>query len=121
MFAVAFVVAAGEKDRVEPELTINQIMVQAHLTPMNRGTRNNLDSKVIDGKATDEEKQQLLDLYQRLSRARPPKGDLNEWKKRTGDMVAAVKAVIKGEEKAAERLAKARDCKACHAKHRSAY
>ena len=56
----------------KPELTINEIMVQAHLKPMNRSTRNNLDSRVIDGKASDKEKKQLVDLYEALARAKPP-------------------------------------------------
>jgi hypothetical protein len=32
-------------------------------------------------------------------------------------MVEAVKAVIRGEAKAADRLTKARDCKSCHDKY----
>jgi len=73
---------------------------------------------VIDGKASAAEKQQLLDLYQALSRAKPPKGDLGEWQKRTTEMADSMKAAIKGEGMASARLTKARDCKACHEKHR---
>jgi uncharacterized protein (TIGR03067 family) len=100
------------------ELSISDIMVLAHLSPQHRATRNNLDSKVIDGKATPEEQQELLLLYTALSKLKPPRGDLVEWKARTGEMVEAVKAVIRGEAKAAERLTKARDCKSCHDKYR---
>jgi hypothetical protein len=98
--------------------SINEIMVRAHLKPQNRSTRNNLDSKVIDGKATAAERQELLLLYTALSSMKPPRGDLDEWKARTGEMVEAVKAVIGGEAKGADRLTKARDCKSCHDKHR---
>jgi len=106
---------AADKD---PPIGINQIMVQAHLKPQNRGTRNNLDNKVIDGKATAEEQKELLRLYELLANSKPPKGDLGAWKKRTTEMVDSVRAVIRGDEKAADRLTKARDCKACHSLHR---
>jgi RNA polymerase sigma factor (sigma-70 family) len=98
-------------------LSISEIMVKAHLKPQNRSTRNNLDSKVIDGKATAAEHQHLLMLYTALANSKPPRGDLVEWKARTGEMIEAVKAVIRGEAKAADRLTKARDCKSCHDKH----
>jgi RNA polymerase sigma factor (sigma-70 family) len=101
-------------------ISIPDIMREAHLTPGNRGTKNNLDNKVMDGKATRVEQQQLLDLYQALGRREPPRGDGRAWKARTGEMVAAVKAVMAGENQAAVRLLKARDCKACHAAHRPA-
>ena len=103
------------------ELSISEIMVKAHLKPQNRSTRNNLDSRVIDGKATAAEQQELLLLYTALSNLKPPRGDLVEWKARTGEMVEAVKAVIRGDAKAADRLTKARDCKSCHDKHRPDY
>jgi hypothetical protein len=110
--------SAGDNPPEKPRRTINEIMVEAHLRPMNRSTRNNLDCKVIDGKAADAEKEQLLELYTALSQATPPRGDLKAWKARTGEMVDAVKAVIRGEAGAADRLLKARDCKACHDRHR---
>jgi hypothetical protein len=97
---------------------INRIMKQAHLTPGNRGTRDNLDNKVIDGKATDAEKKELLELYTALSKTDPPKGSADAWKERTDELVASLKAVYKGEEKAVERFSKARDCKSCHETHR---
>jgi hypothetical protein len=114
ILATAFAPAADEK----PRPGIDQIMVQVHLKPQNRGTRNNLDNKVIDGKASADEQKQLLELYQLLASTKPPKGDLDAWKKRTNEMVDAVQAVIRGEAKAAERLTKARDCKACHTLNR---
>jgi hypothetical protein len=76
---------------------------------------------VIDGKATAAEQQELLTLYAALSNLKPPLGDLVEWKARTGEMVGAVKAVIRDEAKAADRLTKARDCKSCHDKYRPDY
>lgn len=101
-------------------LSIGTIMQAAHLTPGNRSTKNNLDNKLIDGKATKLEQQQLLDLYEELARRNPPRGDVKAWRERTSEMAAAVRAVIDGEKQAPERLAKARDCKACHDVHRQA-
>ena len=116
----ALLVAAGTADDSpeKPNRSIKEIMVEAHLTPMNRSTRNNLDCKVIDGKASETETEKLLELYTALSQAKPPEGDLDAWKARTGEMVEAVKAVKRGEDGAAERLTRARDCKACHDAHR---
>jgi hypothetical protein len=113
-------VSSFGEEKPEAKRTISQIMVEAHLRPENRSTRNNLDSKVIDGKATPEEQQQLLKLYQELAERKPTGGDLGDWKKRTGEIVAATQAVIRGEKNAGERLEKARDCKACHVLHRTA-
>jgi uncharacterized protein (TIGR03067 family) len=100
------------------KLKVSDIMLKAHLKPQNRATRNNLDSKVIDGKATDAEQKELLMLYTALSKLKPPRGEIGEWKTRTDEVVDAVKAVIAKEDKASERLTKARDCKSCHDKHR---
>jgi RNA polymerase sigma factor (sigma-70 family) len=100
------------------ELSIKEIMEKAHLKPQNRSTRNNLDSKVIDGKASAAEQQDLLLLYTALSTLKPPRGDLGEWKARTGEMVEAAKAVIRRDAKASDRLTRAQDCKSCHDKHR---
>jgi hypothetical protein len=100
------------------ELGINQIMKRAHLTPQNRGTRNNLDNKVIDNKATDDEKKELLDPYSSLRKQGPPKGESAEWDKRVGELVDSLKAVYAGEKGATERFIRARDCKSCHAAHR---
>jgi hypothetical protein len=57
-------------------------------------------------------------LYTALSTLKPPRGDLVEWKARTGEMVGAVQAVIRGDAKATDRLTRARDCKSCHDKYR---
>jgi hypothetical protein len=114
----AALVASSAAEPARRPASIADVMKQAHLTSGSRATRNNLDSLVIDGKATAAQQQQLLELYQALAQAKPPRGKLEDWQKRTGEMVTTVQAVIKGEEKAAERLTRARDCKACHDLHR---
>jgi hypothetical protein len=107
-----------EKPDGKKHLGIDEIMVQAHLTPENRSTRNNLDNKVLDDKATDDEKKDLLRLYTSLGKQKPPKGGIEEWNKRTDELVASLKAVYAGQKGAKERFKKAADCKACHAVHR---
>lgn len=111
--------AGDDKPRPDPAtLTIKQIMKQAHITPGGRGIRDNLDGKLLDGKATADEKERLLALYTELSYRTPPKGDAESWAKRTGELVAATKDMLAGKEKATERFLKARNCKDCHAAHR---
>ena len=118
LFLVNSFSAADEPPAAEKLLTINQIMVRAHLRPENRSTRNHLDHKLIDGKATDAEKQELLDLYRQLTKLTPPKGDAKAFRKDAQALVDAVPAVIDGKEGGKEMLIKATDCKGCHAKYR---
>jgi hypothetical protein len=102
----------------EAKGSINQIMKHAHLTPRNRGTRDNLDNKVLDGKATEDEKKDLLELYKALRKHRPPKGKGEEWDRRVDELVASLKAVYAKEKGATERFLEAKDCKSCHNAHR---
>jgi hypothetical protein len=102
----------------KPKPTISKIMKQAFLSPYNRGSTNNLDNKLLQGRATEAEKKELLELLTTLSQSTPPKGNLDDWKKRTTEFVAATKALIAGEEMAKERFVKARNCKECHLQHR---
>jgi hypothetical protein len=108
------------EDKAEPRdlRDIKVIMKLAHLTPQNRGTRDNLDNKVLDAKATADEKQELLELYTALGKLDPPAGNAEAWKKRTAELVASLQAVYAGKEGAAERFTQAKDCKACHVAHR---
>jgi hypothetical protein len=122
LFVVVFPWAVSSQDeqpgKAEELRDIKRIMKLAHLTPQNRGTRNNLDNKVLDGKATDGEKKELLKLYTALAKATPSAGKLDDWKSRTEELVGALKAVYNGEDQANQRFIKAKDCKACHELHR---
>jgi len=53
----------------------------------------------------------LLALYEALAKTKPPRGDLEKWKKGTSAIVESARATVKGEDKAGEKLAKAIDCK----------
>ena len=96
----------GEK----PKYTIKQVMQQAH--------RKGLLKEVLSGSADEGKKKELLAMYVALSQNKPPSGSAEDWKKRTGAIVAAAKAVAAGKDEATKRLAKATNCKACHDEHK---
>jgi hypothetical protein len=102
--------AAEAKKPKKPKYTIKQVMETAH--------KEKLLNKVADGKADKDEKKELLELYVALSQNKPPKGTLKDWKKRTGAMVAAAKAVVAGKKGAEKKLGATVDCMACHMRHR---
>jgi hypothetical protein len=95
---------------------IETIMDKAHKMS---GDTPSLLKTVVTGKASKEEKEELLALYIDLSKNKPPKGDEADWKKRTDGMVAAAKDVVAGKPDATKALAKAVNCKGCHQLHKS--
>jgi hypothetical protein len=101
----------------KPKYTIEQIMEKAHKKA--EGEKASLFKKVVDGKADKEQTQELATLYQELAKNKPPKGDLGDWKKRTGAMVTAAKDVAEGKEGSNKALAKAVKCMECHELHKS--
>ena len=77
--------------------------------------------RLREGMATKKETEQLVELCRKLGEARPPKGDIKEWKKLTDDLLKAAKDVeAGGQDKvdALKRLKAAGDCMACHDKFR---
>jgi hypothetical protein len=106
--ALAFVVGLGAADEVKdkPKHTIKEIMKIAH--------KDGLLTKVKEGQASKEEQKELLALYKDLSKNVPPKGDPKAWSTQTARMVAVAEAVVNGDAKAAETLAKTVNCNACH-------
>src|SRR6185436_4924165 len=93
------------------DLPIKDVMKKAH-TPPEKG-KPTLLAKATGAKATDEDKKMLLELYENLGKNKPPKGDEDEWKKRTDEIVAAAKALVEGGKGAAGKLTKATNCAAC--------
>ena len=98
---------AGEK---KPKFTIPEVMAKAH--------KEGLMKKVASGTAGDADKEELVALYTALNANEPPKGDLKDWKKRTGAMLDAAKKAAKGDEKAAKGLPKLANCGECHKLHK---
>lgn len=93
----------GDKKEDKAKFTISEVMKKAH-------AGGGLRKKVIDGTATDDEKALLTSYYVALAANKPPKGEVDEWKKVTTAILEAYKS---GDVKA---YAKATDCGACHTK-----
>ena len=96
--------------QTKPKYTIKQIMKD--------GLKGGLAKKVISGKATSQEKIQLLDYTIALYETKPKKGDPVGWTKLTGDFVAAAAKVAIDPKASTAALGKAVNCKACHNKHK---
>ncbi len=99
------------------DLAIKDVMKKAHQPP-EKG-KPTLLAKVSTGKASDDEKKMLVELYEALGKNKPPKGDEDEWKKRTDALVKAAKAAEEGAKDAGKQLGKASNCLACHKAHRA--
>ena len=80
--------------------------------------KGGLCKKVAGGKASDEEKAQLLTMFKALGAAKPKKGDAESWKTKTTALVAGAQAAVDGKKTAGGLLNKAANCKACHSVHK---
>lgn len=101
---------AEEKEGDKPKFTIKDAMKEHG--------KGKIKDKAIAGTATKEEKDKLVELYEAMSKAEPPKGTKESWKEKTDALVAAAKAVQKGEEGAGKKLDAATKCGACHSVHK---
>jgi hypothetical protein len=103
----AFLTAADK-----PKYTIEEIMEQAH------DEDNGLYKKVLEDKASKEEKAKLLELYTVLGQNKPKKGDVKSWKEKTTAMIDAARDLVADKKDAKDRLMKAVNCIACHKLHK---
>lgn len=110
MQAIAWAQAA---DAPKPKHTIEEVMEGAH-----KGGKDSLLSKVADGKASAEEKSELLDLYISMSENEPPQGDPESYHKLANNAVLAAARVVVGREGAEKEIKKAVNCAACHKAHK---
>jgi hypothetical protein len=97
-------------DKLARTASIKVIMKKAH--------KDKLLDKVLGGKASVREKQQLALLYVDLAKNKPKKGSANSWKALTTPLAQAAIAVAKGDNKAMGTLKSASNCKGCHSKHK---
>ena len=81
-------------------------------TVMAKAMKGGLCGKVASGKASDEEKAQLVSLFTDLAAAKCPKGDEKSWAEKTKALLDAAKA---GDGAA---LKKAANCAGCHKAHK---
>ncbi len=94
------------------EMSIAEIMGETNKKPIQ------LLKKVQKGEANDAEKARLVDLYKSMAKQEPPKGNLDDWKKRMDLLVDAAEKGQKGEPGADKLLRKAANCMACHKDHK---
>ena len=85
---------------------------------MKRAHKDKLLDKVLGGKASVQEKQQLALLYVDLAKNKPKKGSANSWKALTTPLAQSAIAVAKGNKSAMSALKRSSNCKACHSKHK---
>lgn len=105
-------VFAGLSQASSPDATIKKVMKSAF------NKKSGLCGTVVSGKATDDQKKELLGLFEDLSKATPPKGDAKSWKTKTTALVKAAEAATEGKPGADGALKKAANCKACHDAHK---
>lgn len=85
---------------------------------MKVGHKDGLLEKVQKGEASAEEKRKLLDLYLSMWENKPAKGELQSWKKLSGNLIAAAAKAVLEKDGAAEALKAASNCGACHKPHK---
>lgn len=117
---VAFVGTKGFADESSATPPIKEIMKVAFAGDK----KNNVEplcKVVVSGKGTKQDADELLKFVKDLAAAKPPRGDEDDWKKRTQDLVAAAEQLDASDKPSAEAVASfksANDCRACHKAHR---
>ena len=104
LLVLAFIVetnAAGGKDK--PKYTIKEVMAQAH--------KSGLWKKVAEGDADKADREKLAELYKALVENKPPKGDIEAWRKTTTVMHKIAEKAISDPD-AGKKLKV--NCGACH-------
>jgi hypothetical protein len=91
---------------------IKDIMLRTHKE------KGALIFKVRDAESSDEENKKLLEEYTKMTSMKPPLGDENGWKKRTGAAIAALQELVDKKSGAVERVRSATECSGCHNAHR---
>jgi hypothetical protein len=109
MFAGLTVFGAADE---KPKFDIETVMEKAH------DKDNGIYHKIVAGKATDEQKKELVELYTELAKNKPPKGDAKSWKDKTTALVSAAKEVVDGKAAGVGDLKKAANCMNCHKVHK---
>jgi len=110
--ALAFSVPteSSAEEKKEKKASIKMVMKVA--------MKGGLAKKVASGNASAEEKKQLVALVTDLAAAKPPKGEADSWKAKTGALVEAATHAAEGKDGAGAALMKAMNCGACHKAHK---
>lgn len=110
-FLVTVGVVAGMSQARPLDATIKKVMKAA--------MKGGLCKTVASGKGSDEQKKELLELFQSLAKATPPEGENDSWKAKTTALVEGAQAAVDGKSDAGDKLKKAANCKACHEAHKA--
>jgi hypothetical protein len=84
---------------------------------MKTAMKGGLCKKVASGKASDDEKKELVKLFTALAAAKPPKGDEASWKAKTKALLSGAKDAAAGKD-VSKTLPAAANCAACHKEHK---
>jgi hypothetical protein len=71
------------------------------------------------GKLSDDDLNQMLELYNLMAALTPPKGEKAHFQELTGTLIAATKGLLAKTPGADDEYKQAVDCKSCHAQHRA--
>ena len=77
-----------------------------------------LYKKVATGKGSEADAKRLAGYVKTLTENEPPKGEKATWDKKTGELLAAVEKVAKGNKQGMLDVQKAGNCKSCHSAHK---
>jgi hypothetical protein len=99
----------GLKDKMELPPDRNRAIIRE---VMKSGFDRNMTRDFTTGKATPEQKQQMIALFTDFAGTRSPRGDNGDWNRRTAALLAAVKADD------AQGFAKSSNCAGCHREHK---
>lgn len=110
LFTLTLIAGFSQVGTADETITIGKVMKEA--------MKGGLCKKVASGEASDAEKKELLAMFEGLAKAKPPMGEADSWKEKTGALVAGAKAAVDGKPDAGDMLKKAANCKACHDVHK---
>lgn len=110
--AVMFVSFGANPISADEKMTIESIMEKSH-----KGKEAPVQA-ISAGKADEKLIKQFLTYYEFMSTQKPPVGDEAAWKKKTGAVIEALKALEGHKPGAAEAFKTAVNCKACHTDHK---
>lgn len=113
VFANPAAEAVAAEAEAPPAMSISTIMKSIH---------EGKNSKAIlapEGKLSDDDLNQMLELYTLMAAMRPPKGEPEHFQELTRNLIAATKGLLAKTPGADDDYRQAADCKACHSQHRS--
>jgi hypothetical protein len=100
----------GEDSKAKP--TIKEIMKTTH-----KGD-DSMVKLIAAGKGTPKQISEILADYKVLIDLEPPRGTKEDWKERTGKVIAATEALEAGNKSAVATFKTATTCKNCHELHK---